>query len=242
MHGNAYRRHDELSGSEMTPRIGKYIDGRFSEFLRQTGKSRFAEKTPSNCLRIPFIQALYPDCRIIHIIRDGRMVTKSMLAIRQSPPNRGLFRRKLEETPLQDWPAYLPMFFRTVWPTKILRKPARYWGPRPVDWWRWLDLPPHLIVARQWTAIVRKAVHDGRTLPAANYLELRFETLMAEPLRTVERLLEFTELKASSEVVDFAQSHIDPRINYRRKDSIGDSEEREVYSLIAPTLQELGYV
>jgi hypothetical protein len=38
------------------------------------------EKTPANAIRIPFIDALYPDCVFVHIVRDGRHTTASLMA------------------------------------------------------------------------------------------------------------------------------------------------------------------
>lgn len=43
------------------------------------------EKTPANALRIPFINVVYPDCFFIHVIRDGRHTTASLIARRVQP-------------------------------------------------------------------------------------------------------------------------------------------------------------
>lgn len=39
------------------------------------------EKSPSNVFRLAWLQALYPGCRIINIVRDGRDVVRSILSI-----------------------------------------------------------------------------------------------------------------------------------------------------------------
>ncbi len=77
MYRHAYRPHHELTCEDLTPAIARHIDRSFARFLAKSGRRRFAEKTPSNGLRIPFIYALYPDCRMINIIRDGRDVPGS---------------------------------------------------------------------------------------------------------------------------------------------------------------------
>ncbi len=71
-HRHAYRRHDVLSAADATPAIKRYITTQFAQYLAASGKSRFLEKTPSNCLRVPFIRAIFPDALYIHLIRDGR--------------------------------------------------------------------------------------------------------------------------------------------------------------------------
>ncbi len=242
MFGNAYRAHDELTEADLRPRIARHIDRRFDRFLRESSRSRFAEKTPSNCLRIRFIRALYPDCRIVNIIRDGRNVTRSILQIRKSPPNKGLMSRRLRETVPWEWPAYLPLFFRTAWRTKVLRKPSAYWGPRPKGWKAWLDLPPHLQVAEQWRAVVEITLRDGRALPPENYLELRYEDLMARPIELIGQILDFTELSASEAVTNYTRQHIDPERTHRWQGSLGDDQEREVEAHLSPMLDRLGYL
>lgn len=71
-HRHAYRRHDVLTAADASPAIQRYITNQFVAYLTASGKSRFVEKTPSNCLRVPFIQAIFPDALFIHLIRDGR--------------------------------------------------------------------------------------------------------------------------------------------------------------------------
>ncbi len=40
---------------------------------------RLLEKTPENCLRLPFFKALFPDLRVIYITRDGRSNVNSLM-------------------------------------------------------------------------------------------------------------------------------------------------------------------
>lgn len=75
--GHAYRSSDRLTARDVTPRIRAFIVEQFSAFLRESGKSRFMEKTPSNCFRLPFIFEIFPDAKFVHILRDGRDVAAS---------------------------------------------------------------------------------------------------------------------------------------------------------------------
>lgn len=60
-------------------------------FLRESfeaacpGDGRMLEKTPANAIRIPLIDRLYPDCHFIHVLRDGRHTTASLIARRVMP-------------------------------------------------------------------------------------------------------------------------------------------------------------
>src|SRR5688572_17089878 len=75
--GNSYRPDDRLTAADARPRVARHIRDTFAHFVQERGKERLVEKTPSNCLRIPFLRAVYPDAKIILVVRDGRSVIRS---------------------------------------------------------------------------------------------------------------------------------------------------------------------
>ena len=242
MYGHAYRRHHELGVEDLTPGIARTIDRKFARFLAQSGRSRFAEKTPSNCLRIPFIHALYPDCRIINMIRDGREVVGGMLRMQKVGADSNRVFARIFETPLWEWPAYLPMFFRTVWMTRVLGKTSTYWGVKAAGWQEWLTLPPHLIAAKQWMRLVEISTRDGRALPSENYLELRYERLIREPAELMGEILDFAQLPPSADVIEYVLSEVDPSRAGKTIANLTQDQLREAAAQMSPLLQELGYL
>ncbi len=241
MYRHAYRSHHELSSEDLTPAIARYIDRSFGRFLARSRRCHFAEKTPSNCLRIPFIYALYPDCRMINIIRDGREVVGSTLRMQAAGPRFDRMVARLFETPIWEWPASVPTFFRTKWRTAVLKQPSTYWGAKPSGWKEWTSLPPYILAAKQWTRVVEISIRDGRALPPENYLELRYERLIRQPAQVVQELIEFTELPASREMIDFAVRHVDPSRARKATDDLIDQQLREIAKEMNPLLRELGY-
>lgn len=242
MYGNAYRSHYELTADDLTPRIAEYIDRKFGRFLERSGKRRFGEKTPSNCFRIPFIHALYPDCRIVNIIRDGRHVARSIMQMEQKTPIKGKLSKRLKQTPIWEWPAYIPMFFRTFVRTRVLGKTTRYWGPKPKGWQAWQALPRHQMVAEQWRTTVEASIRAGRALPGENYHEIRYEALMQQPVEVLKEMMDFVELPPAEEMLDFAASHIDPNRTYKWKGTLSEEQERDIEARMRPMLIELGYM
>ena len=230
-----------LTAEDLTPRIARYIDGKFAQHVRDLGKTRFCEKTPSNCLRIPFIHALYPDCKIIHIYRDGRAVTRSMLRSQTVKPLKGTLWNKMTTTPILEWPSYVPMLMRTYWQTNVRKQPATYWGPQPPGWQDWIALPRHLQVGHQWRALVETALEEGRKLPAENYMELRYEDLIAEPQPMIASMLEFTEIESAPEIWESAAERIDPARAEHRPTNMTEAEDAELLELMRPLLDRLGY-
>jgi protein-tyrosine sulfotransferase len=72
----AYDSH-RLVAEHATPEIRKRIREWFRK--RQGSATLVVEKTPRNVLRVPFIRAIFPEAKIIHIIRDGRDVACSLM-------------------------------------------------------------------------------------------------------------------------------------------------------------------
>ncbi len=66
-----------LTAEHATPRVVRRIRKRFA---RELGDARLlVEKCPRSALRVPFIRAVLPEAKIIHIVRDGRDVSCSLL-------------------------------------------------------------------------------------------------------------------------------------------------------------------
>jgi hypothetical protein len=63
-----------------------FCDAVFAPML-EPGKERLAERTPLHALHTGLIGDIYPDGRIVHIIRDGRDVVRSLLAQQWGPEN-----------------------------------------------------------------------------------------------------------------------------------------------------------
>ncbi|HTE17038.1 MAG TPA: sulfotransferase, partial [Armatimonadota bacterium] len=61
-----------------TPKRVAFFRNLFESAMPDEG--RMLEKTPANAVRIPFIDRLYPDCYFIHVLRDGRHTTASLVA------------------------------------------------------------------------------------------------------------------------------------------------------------------
>lgn len=242
MRGNAYKSEYALGPDDVTPRIARYIDNSFYQFLQERGKDRFAEKTPSNCLRVPFIHTIYPDCRIIHIIRDGRNVVRSLFMKQEKPPKRSKLKSRLKETAIWEWPAYAPKLWRMVWRPLVMKKRPTYWGPHIPGWRDLVGKPPHVVSSHVWNETVRIGQRDGAALPSENYLEIRFEEMTSEPQRVFEMIEDFANLPRCREMMDFALKTIDPTRKGRWSKVLTDEQELEALEIMRPRLIELGYM
>ncbi|NOX99947.1 MAG: sulfotransferase [Verrucomicrobia bacterium] len=238
---NQHLPNDLLREEHLTPQIATKIDQRFSAFLQQNDKTRFAEKTPSNMLRIPFIHALYPDCKIIHLHRDPRPVIASALRMLNSPPDLKRITARAREAKLRDWPSLSALLFRDTL-ARLFRKGTKpFWGPRPPVWQDWLNLPPVTMLSKQWCALMQTAQHDLQQLPPNSWMEIRYEDLLNNHARILPELLEFAELSPSNEVTNLANQSIQADRTGDWRQSLPQELLREIETETATLLSKLGY-
>ena len=124
----------------------------------------------------------------------------------------------------------------------MLKQRSTYWGIKPAAWPEWIGLPPHIIAAKQWNRVVEVSIRHGRALPPENYLELRYERLIREPARIVAEMIEFAELPARDEPIDYALGKIDPSRAGRTLLNLSEQQRREAEAQMSPLLRELGYL
>lgn len=73
------RADDRLTACDLTPEIAvaarKALENAWSEL---PGDVR-VEKNPKHVIRMPYLSAIFPECRFLHILRDGRDTVASLL-------------------------------------------------------------------------------------------------------------------------------------------------------------------
>lgn len=67
-----------LLDQDATEAIKQKIRTAFSECLAKSKRKIIIEKCPKNALRVPYLKAIFPEAKIVHIVRDGRDVTCSL--------------------------------------------------------------------------------------------------------------------------------------------------------------------
>jgi hypothetical protein len=148
------------------------------EKLDESGKKIVGDKTP--LLTPDFIKdidELYPDAKVIHIIRDGRDVTVSAIHHRwNKADDRGGF-FKLNPKEVQQREAYRQNAQEVLEEGLFSEKEIR--GR-----------------ARAWSNFVGQATEDGRKLLGDNYVEIRYEDLLENTEGEISRLLEFLGIDA----------------------------------------------
>ena len=162
------------------------------ERLRETNKKLVGDKSP--LLGEDFIEEvsrIYPEARVIHIIRDGRDQAVSML--------HHVWNRSMDQGGVQ-----------TLKPGEFERREAYRKDPEKL-----LQTGEGVFTeerlrgaARSWNSRVGKTAEDGPALLGPNYTEVRYEDLLERPHEEVRRLAGFlgadTREKAVRQAVDAA--------------------------------------
>lgn len=61
-----------------SPNVGIFITQLFQDYARKQGKARWAEKTPGNIIHNQRLFQLWPNAKLIHVVRDPRDVLASL--------------------------------------------------------------------------------------------------------------------------------------------------------------------
>lgn len=208
--------------------IRAFVRARNSLLSRGTDAPiRLLEKTPENCLRLPFLLALFPDARIIYLTRDGRSNVNSLIQGWRQPH---LFPGYQVPEPLN-----IPGYSRERWAFTL------------IPGWRDLASSPlEEICAWQWI-ICNEAVlrHRSKSQGHVPYLTLRYEDLVTEPAEALSDLADFVGIDFERHLGRFAQGL--PQINVvstpgREKWRQENSEAiQNILPLIEPLQRRLGY-
>lgn len=239
-YGNWSQPDDRLTAAQAGERVKRHIRQRFARYTQRMGRQRFCEKTPSNCLRIPFMHAVFPEGKYLLLIRDGRAVFRSTDEIQRAGADWSRIWARIRESHWREWPAYGD---RLKWIWKKLRgQRLDFWGVRPPGWQTWLgQLTPAQIIARQWADSIEIALADFETLPTSQRLLVRYEDLVAAPQVTMERVAEFLQLSDGKKLVDEALRTVQAGGSQRWTEELDAAILDEIRSIIEPTLIKLGY-
>lgn len=136
---------------------------------------RLLEKTPKNSLRIPFLNAAYPDARFIFIQRDPAESLSSMIAAWESG-------RFVTYRGLPDWPGQ---------PWSLLLTP---------EWRKLAGKSVPEVVTEQWRMTTDILLADLDKLSPEKWGVVGYHNLLADPQAEIERLCRFLDIEWDDEL------------------------------------------
>lgn len=74
-----------LTAEDATPEVAAAIYEALADARRELRGDVLVEKNPKHVIRIPFLHALFPEARFLHLIRDGRDTVASLMFRNRGP-------------------------------------------------------------------------------------------------------------------------------------------------------------
>lgn len=130
---------------------------------------RLVEKTPANCLRVPFLVKVFPDAKFIFLVRRGEDVVSSLM---------------------EGWKIW-SRTGRNPWTY------TKWHYIVPPGWQNWKKRRLEEICAFQWIQANRIAWADLNVHCKGRFLLVRHEDLLSTPQYYYDKIREFCELPAS---------------------------------------------
>jgi hypothetical protein len=202
----------ELTARDLTAAASDRIRRLLAAEVRRQGAARLVEKLPVNSFRVGYLDALCADCLVVHLVRDGRAVARSIAARAAAGP----------------W------FGHDDYKWRLLSDLACARGLEPqvhacTDAFRRGLL--------EWRLAVSSARAGLAALPAGRGLELRYEQLVADPGTALDRLIAFIDVEPDAALRERAAREITAK-----PAPVPSAEERRAAHTIAgDLLGELGY-
>ncbi len=170
----------------------------------RVGKRIVGDKSPSSTIHgqaVRDLHAVYPDAKLVYIVRDGRDVLISER-----------FRNFVEESR-----------FLSVEDKRIIeglrRNKDQFTGNRSIFTETFTRR-----VAKGWVTNLQETEEDGRRLFGANYCDLRYEDLLAHPFDEMQKVWEFLGVQADKslekKIVEEMSSNPDEEWQAKRNEDI----------------------
>jgi hypothetical protein len=193
--GNESIPHDELVVENITPQISRMIQDKLGKFHQ--GRRFLIEKTVSNCLRVPFVDTIFPDAKYIFLIRNGYDVVESVYRQWISPPDWKYLMVKARSFPFIDAPGYALNYV-----LNMMKKPRsgghKTWGPR----YQGIDEDVATkdlleVCAIQWSRSVEKAFLWLEKIATSRRMVIKYEDFVNRPQQYLVGIADFLSIDSA---------------------------------------------
>ncbi len=194
--------------------------------LPPRGPVPLLDKSPEHCLRLPFLLALFPDARIIYLVRDGRGNVNSLIEGWRQP-----YLFPGYQVPVE---LNIPGYTRGRWAFTLIP-----------GWRELVDRPLEEVCAWQWVRCNEAVLaHQEASRGRVPYLTVRYEDLVSRPGEVLAGIADFIGVDYG-ELAPFAREL--PQINvvsapgltkWRRQNPEAISR---ILPIIEPMMERLGY-
>ena len=255
--------HDQVTANDATGEVQFWIRKAFARYRRALRCEWIADKSPRNCLKIPFVRQIFPNARYVFIFRDGRDTVLSIL--RQWERKREIFADSEKNGQWQNriyvlrrWMGRRPTWlFRLQsvlfelgpprnWPQRKFLQQIRWegrfgWGPRFKGWQEIIDRTSTLeFSAFQWVHCARGIMNNIQMIPENKRFSLKYEDFIGDPQASIKNIFSFLGIEYP---VGFMKRIPEIRAgNFNKwRQAFSISDLQSIGPIIGNTLIETGY-
>jgi len=204
------------------------------------GRGLLIEKTVSNCLRVDFVDRVFPRARFVHLVRDGRAVVESAYRQWIARPDFRYLLEKARSLPLSNL-SYLLRYASRLTGSIIRGRRQSSWGPRYAGIDEDLEaMSLHEVCAVQWARCVERAIDSLGRLSAERVLTTRYEDLATMPAE-IEKICEFVGLTRPEAVIDAFSATARADFVDEWRNRLDADQRRSIEPLLSRQLERLGY-
>lgn len=212
-HGNVDWPNDAIPPKRATPAVRQSIRKAFLRIWQQQGRPEFVvEKTCANALRVPFVDAVLPEARYIHIVRNGFDIVASARKRWRGElevPGLSYYLAKARYAPLSDLPRYAVSALKNRVAIKLgKREHFDSWGPRLAGIDALSGAPLDEVVARQWAACVSSSDSAFANMAPDRVFQVRYEDFTADPQGSLAKITQWLETPHDEDTLRAAVSSV----------------------------------
>lgn len=236
------RADDRRLANDQAPTTNATIRQLCQQAVRSMGKRRYVDDLAYHSLRLPFLDQAIADKRIIHVVRSGELSIPEML---YGWTHRGNIIKsaaiRSRQIHWRTFPGLARRFLKNHFSALLFGRRAT-WGPRVPGLARYAKSHSAAEVAAfQWRSMVETALADLESVPRHQWMEVRFEDLLADPAGVIRQVAEFCEAEDPRSMIEHARSTIHGNYDFPKRVTISEREWESIREDIAPVMKRLEY-
>ncbi|GAB6095171.1 hypothetical protein JCM14469_14230 [Desulfatiferula olefinivorans] len=250
-YGNYYVKHDEVSPNSIDNKQREKIRSFFNKICLLENKNRLLEKSVSNSLRIPLVRSVFPDCKIIHLYRNGldvaadsRRCWQASAVSEDIQSNKDRIRKVKEFPFMMAWPYLLDYTLNYGKKLLLMHDHVSSWGPRyaGID----KDVREKSLIevcAIQWKKCVEHCCDElGNLEKEKHYINIPYDNMAYDPEKYIKHILDFIQISDGHKVLKRAKETITPKFVGFGEKVLDDNEIEIVNSIIFDTQERIRYL
>lgn len=202
-----------LLGQSASAEAKEDLNAAVESIRNRQGRARFSCKLTGPS-RLAYLNSVFPDAYYIHIIRDGRAVTESLMRVPFWKEGGGF------DGPY--WAGGFPQEYEAIW--------------------QGAGKSPEVLTALQWRTIIEFTRSEAKAyIPPERYIEIRYEDFVENPVDVVAGAYRKCGLDIpENDLERWTSSFVKKNMN-RKTSNLNANADQQLDQLLGQTLSGLGY-